>query len=267
MLWRSGGAARSLLTTVRLAISMGLGLAACICVAYGQPAERLLRFDAASVKQSDPNSFGVATTRLPTKVEYVNWDLRHLLLEAFDIRDYQLEGPGWMSSSDLLVHSGKYVVRAIFPAGTSKRQVQLMLQSLLSERFQLKVHTEKKEISVYVLLVGPDGPKLKNLDPHGQGGITHGNRGKIEGSHVFMRDLADLLSRQMDRPVVDMTQIEGTADIALEWSPQDLSSESSDTGDSVFVAIRNQLGLQLVSRKAPMDVVFVDHAEKVPLES
>jgi uncharacterized protein (TIGR03435 family) len=201
-----------------------------------------------------------------------------------------------------------------------------MLQALLAERFKLAVHRESKEHAVYALVVGKGGPKLKEsapdadapdggdapaaLDVHvsgrgentqvsissGQIGTAHMSMGpngvmRLEAPKMNMAALADLLSRFFDRPVVDLTGLKGTYQVALDLSMEDLrnaarsigmmgpgmgggregtrppSDAASDPGGlSIFAAVQ-QLGLKLEPRKEPLDLIVIDHLEKTPTEN
>jgi uncharacterized protein (TIGR03435 family) len=231
-------------------------------------AEGAPTFDVASVKRSDPASYGGSTSRQPTKIDYVNCDLGFLLQEAFDVPDFRLEGPAWIRSGNLMTGSGKYVVRATFPPGTPREQVRLMLQTLLRERFRLQFHREQREQRIYELVVDPGGPAF-HVDPTGKGGILTSSRGYLKGSHVTMSELASALSRQLDRPVLDSTKIQGTTDLAMDWAPEEsLSSPESASLDldSIFVAIRKQLGLQLVPRRSLLEIVVIDRIDRDPVD-
>jgi uncharacterized protein (TIGR03435 family) len=186
-------------------------------------------------------------------------------MEAFDIREFQLQGPPWLRSGNLMSADGKYVVRATFPLGTSRERVRLMLQELLRQRLRLQYHIEKRDRRVYELRATTGGLKLR-VDPGGQGGTVSGMRGHLSGSQATMKELAQALSRQLELPVIDMTQIQGSADFTLDWVPEEVPSDLKARGadESIFTATRRQLGLQLVVARASVDVIVVDHIERDP---
>jgi uncharacterized protein (TIGR03435 family) len=74
-----------------------------------------------------------------------------------------------------------------------------------------------------------------------------------------MSEFADLLSRELKAPVVDLTETPGTFDFKLEWS---LEGDANDIQSALFAALQQQLGLKLESRKLPVDLIVVDRAEK-----
>ncbi|MES1262251.1 MAG: TIGR03435 family protein [Acidobacteriota bacterium] len=139
-----------------------------------------------------------------------------------------------------------------------------MLRTLLAERFHLVAHRESKPIAAYVLTVARNGPRLeKALDGEA---TTNSGHGSIDARVITMQRFAEVLSRQMDFPVVDQTRLEGAFNVNLKWSPESDRPvkpgelPALDTGPSVFTAIQ-QLGLRLQARKTPVDVLVIDHAE------
>ncbi len=91
----------------------------------------------------------------PGRISY-NYFLKSILMKAWDLPADQLAGPAWLSDT-----SDYYAITATLPAGTSREQFQKMLQNLLIERFQIKLHHETRNFPGYELVVAPGGPKLK----------------------------------------------------------------------------------------------------------
>lgn len=176
------------------------------------------------------------------------------------------------------------------PAGTPNPvlwgKTRLMLRTLLAERFQLSVRREVKEMPVYELVVAKGGPKLQKAGQDcetraaGCGGFS-GNPTRLSGFSVGMDDLASMLSRYSDRPVLDKTEVQGTFDIKLQWNPfaarpqpaEDLPRSASaearegrnpdlDWLPTLFTALEQQLGLRLESRKGPVETYVIDHVER-----
>jgi uncharacterized protein (TIGR03435 family) len=191
-----------------------------------------------------------------------NAPLRKIAGAAFGIgedRDaYLLAGPGWMAAE-------RYDVAAKFPAATPPDQVRLMLQTLLKERFGMKFHRETREVPAYVLVVGKSGLKARPAAEGSKGGFNR-RSGHLETRSATMAGLADKLSQQSERPVLDKTALGGSYEFTLDWTPDELQSDGQ-TGASLFTAIEEQLGLKLDARKEPMEVVVVDYAEKIPSEN
>src|SRR5207249_5172791 len=87
-------------------------------------------------------------------VDYANVSLRDLIRRVYEVKEYQVSGPDWMKSA-------RFDIVAKIPSDTPKEQVPLMLQTLLAERFKLAIHRETKDLPMYALVVGRNGPKMK----------------------------------------------------------------------------------------------------------
>jgi uncharacterized protein (TIGR03435 family) len=180
--------------------------------------------------------------------------LSALMQEAYGIKGFQISGgPSW-------VNSERYDVVAKPNAGANLSQERLkpMIQALLAERFQLKIHRETKDLTIYSLMAGKDGPKLHASTGASGPGLSMG-RGQLSGHKVSMTMLASILELQLDRNVRDNTGIQGDFDIKLEWSPDETADRA---GPSIFTALQEQLGLKLGSQKGPVEVLVIDSAEK-----
>jgi len=83
---------------------------------------------------------------------------------------------------------------------------------------------------------------------------------------MTMPMVADFLSRNLERPVVDETDLRGSYEVSLEWQPEDgpASTAEGAAGPSIFSAIQEQLGLRLEPQKGPVEILVIDHAEKIP---
>ena len=230
-------------------------------------------------------------------VSFNGMPLKWYIHYAYTVKESQVSGPDWLGSS-------RFDVVAKLPDGAKREQIPDMLQALLADRFQLKLHRESKESSVYALVVGKNGLKMKesplDADPDGPGkanvdvNVTGGERGALvslgkgasvsfEGQRlvakkVTMTYLADSLARFVDRPVVDMTNLTGTYDCTLDCNLDDVralilssappgtplpprQAEVGETTVSLMDSLQ-QAGLKLEPRKAPLDILVVDHMEK-----
>jgi uncharacterized protein (TIGR03435 family) len=194
-------------------------------------------------------------------------------LRAYDVKDYQFSGPDWMRSEI-------YDVSATMPPSTSTEDMQLMFQSLLKERFKIVLRRETKNSPVYGLVPAKGGSKLKEVP------LTFGKSSFARGAIVFpsidMPALAQFLSGNVDRPVLDMTGLKGFFEIKLNWTPEDLRPGQGAGGDrpkdgtaiapdlggpSIFTAVQEQLGLSLTPRNAPIEMLIVERAEKTPADN
>jgi uncharacterized protein (TIGR03435 family) len=145
------------------------------------------------------------------------------------------------------------------------RELRLMLQQLLADRFKLTLHHETKEIPVYELTVAKGGPKLPDPrtadDHHAVENLPRIQDGSFLFQDSSMPEFAAKLSqlRGIDRPVVDKTGITGYYDVVFKGAA---AAQLQPDGPSLYTLIQEQLGLKLVGAKSPMDVIVVDHAEK-----
>jgi uncharacterized protein (TIGR03435 family) len=145
-----------------------------------------------------------------------------------------------------------------------------MMQSLLTDRFQFQHHFTKKEMSVYALVAVKSGIKLADAKdgPCNDGvkmcGNWSGRGSQIRGTRLAAPQLADALTFQLGRIVIDRTGYDRNSDLLLTWSPDPDAGAKSETreGASIFTAIQEQLGLKLETVKAPIDVLVIDHIEK-----
>jgi uncharacterized protein (TIGR03435 family) len=149
-----------------------------------------------------------------------------------------------------------------------------MVQSLLKERFNLKVHLEKREQTIYALEFTETGPRLsvaKHEVPD-RFGVTHtGLNYELKATGIDLDELARLLGRQPEvggRGTINKTGLSGNYDVMLRWTRAgsitlDAGAPAPDANEpSYFTAIQEQLGLRLVSTKGQVNSIVVDHIEK-----
>jgi uncharacterized protein (TIGR03435 family) len=271
-------------------ICLGLVLVAGV---WAQGGHDGLRFEVASVKPSAKQGMitrmaGAPGTSDPGRFRATNAELSMLVMRAYGIQYDQLRGPAWMDTT-------QFDVEANVPPGTTAEQHRKMLQSLLAERFRMQVHHETRVVQVYELTVAKNGPKLKpaaegngtddfvpgigprRMDrdsfpilPPGRPNVACGHG--QDGSHCTFRMLTmGMLVQRLslptfvDRRVVDRTGLGGRYDFTLYYSPVSGRPAGSDNNaPSIEQALQEQLGLKLAPSKASIDVLVIDHAEKVP---
>jgi len=139
-----------------------------------------------------------------------------------------------------------------------------MLQELLAERFKLVVHRESRSITAFALEATKTGPKIKNSEGESLTKTRSSNAGvSMDIANTDMDAFVRVLSRELDRPVVNRTGLKGSYSFMLEWSSENRSraKDALDAG-SLFTAIQEQLGLRLRSERAPVEVLVVDSAER-----
>jgi uncharacterized protein (TIGR03435 family) len=145
------------------------------------------------------------------------------------------------------------------PQRDAQRLYRERLQSLLADRFKLKVHFETQEMRVYALVAGKDGFKLERSTSAGSSS-TEG-RGQLEMSGVSMAGFATQLTSILSSMVIDETGESGKFDLDLKWTPDEYQG-SELAAPSIFTAVNEQLGLKLESQKAPVEVVVIGHIEE-----
>jgi uncharacterized protein (TIGR03435 family) len=266
--------------TTALASAMAL---CAIGVFAAQNAADQPKFEVASVKRTDQCAFDNSVG--PGTVVLKGDPLKPILVEAFKVSKDQIVGPSWLDE-DCFEIFGKA------PDGAAKDQVPAMLQALLVERFKLSAHKEDRLRPVYALVVDKNGPKFK------QSASDSTFRGVRAGATMFragpgtsgfkgsmtMASLAKYLSGRGYGPVQDFTGLEGKYDIDLAWAPDrafepigafasanEAAHPNADlppapTAD-LFAAVRESLGLRLEQRKEPVEMLVIDHIERIPTEN
>ena len=178
--------------------------------------------------------------------------LSSMIEMAWDVKPYQVTGPDWIDTD-------KFAIDARMPAGTPTPSALLMLQTLLLDRFQLQLSVEDRVSKVYALKVSAKGAKLKASDdpPTSVSGVPN----SIVAPAMLVADLAQRLSRRLDRPVVDKTGLSGRFKIQLDWQPD---GPDGSAMDSLFRALRENLGLELRPDAANIKVFVVQKALRTP---
>jgi uncharacterized protein (TIGR03435 family) len=214
-----------------------------------------------------------------------------LITFAYDVRDFQISGgPGWINSEryDIQARPDRSEPAESLPPDPRKMtdaqlktigdQMRERLRALLADRFQLTIHRETKDAPVYALVVGKNGSKLQAAEEGKDGprGMRMG-RGQLTGMSAPLSMLANTLSSQLGRPVLDRTGLTGKYDFKLEWTPDPGQGDGppgglppgieappppDPNGPSLFTAVQEQLGLRLESQKGPMEMIVIDRVEK-----
>jgi uncharacterized protein (TIGR03435 family) len=222
-------------------------------------------FGVAIIRPSNPDARSMRFLARGRRYTTTNTSLRDLLLEAYELHPRQLTGlQGWMETDKWDV-SGLPDLDGL----PSWEQWKAMLRRLLGERFQLKFHTEQKELSVYELTsLKPAAAAASKLSPSegNADGVPHLNfrgAGHLLAQNSNMKDLAEMMQQHMvDRPVVDQTAILGRFDFRLDWAPDDAPADLTEASPALFQAIQDQLGLRLTAKHEQVNVMVIDHAEK-----
>ncbi len=233
-------------------------------------------FEVATIKPSKPEQPGKAFLVRGTRFTTINTTMLDLITFAYDVQQKQVVGgPDWISTDKFDIAAQPDV-----PGAPNRQQLKSMVQKLLADRFQLKFHQDKKELSAYVLTVAKSGQKMKKNDanPNGLPGLFFRQLGVLTVQNATMNDFTQLMqSAVLDRPVVDQTGLEGRWDFLLKWTPDesqfggmgikvpppsDAGSDAADAAPPLFTAIQEQIGLKLDAGKAPVRVLVLDRIEK-----
>jgi uncharacterized protein (TIGR03435 family) len=222
-------------------------------------------FEAASIKPNTSLSGHASSHVTNGEVIMRNVSLESCIQFAYRIAEGRLFGPNWLSTT-------RFDIIAKPPSGSPRDQYREMMQALLADRFKLFIHHESRMLPAFALVVGKTGAKMQKGEPGGPHVDVENT--KLTGTGMTMANLAETLSRHVDRPVVDKTGLDGFFDLHLEWSPEEKTSDEKSAsgappppGPSIFTAVQEQLGLRLQAEKLPIDVIVVDHVERLPTEN
>jgi uncharacterized protein (TIGR03435 family) len=276
--------------------------------AFAQTAPRP-EFEVATIRPSaaTPQDGVTAGVRIDgAQVRCAFLTLKDYIGIAYRVKLYQVSGPDWIASD-------RFDIAGTVPAGIPTTQFPEMLKSLLEDRFQVKIHRDKKDFPVYVLEVARGGLRMRESAPDANaanadskapinitgGGSAQGvsvnlgrgssytfSNNKFEAKRLNMPALAGSLERFLDRPIVDMTDLNGSYDFSLDVTPEDYRSMliraavtagvslppealrllDGASVPSLFDAMQ-KLGLKLDARKAPLDLLVIDAALKTPTDN
>jgi uncharacterized protein (TIGR03435 family) len=220
----------------------------------------------------------------PDRVRLQDWTLQDLIAAAYNVRPTQVAGPAGLTDQ-------RFDVEAKLPEGTQKDELNAMLQSLLEDRFGLRVHRASQSAQGFALIVGKDGPKLKasetavqpaeqtltseeqkaEMQKKMQANMDRMMKAMQEKSAVVgpgfstqsfhsitMENLAAQLVRFAGVPVKDETGLTGNYSVTVEvWNNPDVP------GGTIFDAVE-KLGLKLEPRKMTVESVVVEQVSKTP---
>ncbi len=280
----------------KLSLLLAGAMAVGMPIVFGQvnlaPTVDLPGFEVASVK---PDKAGEGSTLLLTADGLIakRVTVKFLIKQAYGVEDDEISGaPGWLDSETYRVEAKVSSADLAALDKLDEKQRLRMLQPVLAERFQLKVHRAPKEIPVYALVIAKNGPKLhvakpgdtyadgiKGPDgkPSGRPGMMMWGRGRLIAQGIPIANLLPPLTQQLERTVLDKTGLKGTYDITLLWTPEDdrapmgngaegdrqgSTPAADSSGASIFTAIQEQLGLKLESQKGQVEGLVIDHVAR-----
>lgn len=254
-------------------------------------------FEVASVKVNKSGEARTDGTLAGARFSMLNETMARLIGEAYAspntlTRSRIVGGPDWLDSD-------RFDLQGVALEQLTRERARLMLQAVLAERFQLRAHTEVRQLPVFNLLPSRDdralGPKLRrsetdcgagsrgNVPPSAVNGVQpcliRFGFGNLTATGMTMTDLATMaLSRVAGRPTIDRTGLSGTYDWTLVWTPDNLPPRAGGTasgqpllvngvpvdpdGPPLSTAIQEQLGLKLQPSTGPVDVLVIDRVER-----
>jgi len=275
------------------------GVAICGSAQIIHTSDPLPSFEVATIKPASSQARPSSTS--PAEAQIFNVSVRNIIEQAYGIpwtnaeNERVLGGPAWIDSNhyDIVarIPADLAQVQQKLSRDEQKRQISLMLQSLLAERFHLKIHFETKALTVYALVVAkPNANLVESKDQsqsstqesavpirlpskpedvrHGVLVLYTGQAALMTARRASMDDVARWFAGYSEvggRPVVNQTGLKGLYDFTLRWTRQSLGGSTSDAGDSdappLFSALPDQLGLRLKTAKAAVEVIVVDHTD------
>ena len=230
-------------------------------------------FEVASVRPSGPKQREIAfRVYAGGRVVATRYRLKDLMTEAYGVQPFQITGgPAWINEDPFDIdarppeNSQSHQSNPVHQLSHPNEEQKLMLQALFAERFQLKVRRVMKEGPVYLLTTESGRPlKLAESKDKAQrpwaGSIAGGgfNGDGIRGRNISMEQLAERLSSEVHRPVLDRTKLTGSFDFKYVYSA---SEKDEDPLASIVTSLR-ALGLKLVPGKGQVESLIVEHAEK-----
>jgi uncharacterized protein (TIGR03435 family) len=266
----------------RTLLLVTMGWMAVALPVFGQAAAAAVNAPEYVVVAIRPNKSGSGAIRFgggSDRYSATNIPINLLIQYAYDLKTTDLVSglPGWADSArfDVEAKMDEETIAVLNKLPPEERiaQRQSMMQSLLTDRFQLKVRHVSKELPIYALVVAKSGLKLKDANPNNtegaHAGMTMSLNGQFTAQAIPISALAANLSARVDRTVVDKTGLTGRYDIALQWAPDathgptmaDDQGTAPSERPSIFTALQEQLGLKLEATKGPVDTIVVDHVE------
>jgi uncharacterized protein (TIGR03435 family) len=236
------------------------------------PADAIPKFDVATVKPSDPARPGKGFTVRGRHVMTFNTTLSDLVTFAYGLHSKQvINAPPWFATD-------KFDLDGVpdIEGRPSAKQMRLLIQSALTDRFKLTFHHDKKELAVYALEIGKSGPKMTETihQPADPRNFLFRRAGDLMVTNSTMQDFSNGMQEAvMDKPVVDHTGLTARYDFTLKWTPDESQFESMggykppatedpNAPPALSTAMQEQLGLKFEATKAPADVFVIDHVEK-----
>jgi len=165
--------------------------------------------------------------------------------------------PAWLEQE-------RFEISATTGKPASDDEIRVMMQGLLADRFGLKMHRETREIGVYALVEGKNGAKLVEspLGSPAEGRGVNIASGMMVARDATMPELVDVLTTNLDRPVIDKTNLTAHYDFDLIWDQAGISASGwTPIGPAIFTPIQS-LGLRLEAQKALVEMLVIDSVSR-----
>jgi uncharacterized protein (TIGR03435 family) len=244
--------------TGRIAVLLVMAMAAA-----AQPAATPA-FDVASIREGQPGRETVET--VPGSVTMRNARLTACIRWAYNVMEYQISGPAWLNDV-------WFDIAAKSDAPVKEAELRVMMQSLLADRFKLTLHRQTKEISALILTVAKGGHKLTPVESNEAPNFKTGKL-TLTGQGATISQLIQFLSREIRNPIVDQTGLNGRYDYTLDinsYVTEEILKSAGPNGGPppdapsiIAQAMQAQLGLRLDQKKAPVEMLIIDHIERAP---
>jgi uncharacterized protein (TIGR03435 family) len=241
-------------------------------VGAGQSGVDAPKYELASIKPNSDSDSRLAFQIEPSgRLAATGITLKRLMMTAYNVQGFRIVGgPDW-------VVSRRWDVQAKPDRVASPDQIRPMLRALLENRFQLRSHSEKRQLPVYELSVDRKGSKVERVKDSETKADVRVAAGSIQLRKATAATFASQLSYALGRPVIDKTGLSGEFDFALEWTPEPgedggpttaglppgAGDQPASTPDrpSIFTAIPEQLGLRLKSGRGPVEVIVINYVQ------
>jgi uncharacterized protein (TIGR03435 family) len=220
-------------------------------------------FDVASIRPSQFQSGdGEGSRRESIEISADRLTMRNVTLQscigwAYNLQDFQIVGA---------LGADRFDIAAKAAAPVTVPTLRAMLGTLLAERFQLTFHRDTRELSSLVLVVAKGGSKLRSSREDAPGVLRPGNSAMV-AQHATMSEFIGTLAGPLRTPVIDKTGLTGRYDFTVDLSSYFADVKTGQQPDMTAIimsALREQLGLNLESRKEPVEILVIDHVEKNP---
>ena len=249
---------------------LGVGMVSAVPRALGQEqAEKMMAadvhpsYEVATIKPSDPEDQSSGFEMDGRQLFIENQSVESMIAAAYGVHPKQIvDAPDWSTKE-------RWNVKGVpdEPGTPSWPQYQEMIQKLLAERFGLKFHRDKRDLSIFAITVTKGGPKLavSKSDPNSVRDQTANGNG-VEVTYRFtnnsIADFADGMRSFLDRPVVDETGIKGKFDFVLQWTKDGAVNSDPNAPPGLFTAVQEQLGLKIEPTKGPAEVLVIETVER-----